>query len=123
MKIFAPTLITTILVSSVALAGFKPLGAEAQKGGFKGPMSGITTVAEALKAKDDALVHLKGHITKQVKHEKYEFKDNTGSVVIEIDDDDWHGLEVTPNDTVTITGEVEKDFAKPVEIDVKSIQK
>jgi len=65
------------------------------------------TVAQALKMKDDTMVTLKGTITKQTAHEEYEFKDSTGTIAIEIDDDDWWGLTVNPTDVVTIYGEVD----------------
>ena len=48
-------------------------------------------------------------------------KDATGSITIEIDDDDWRGLDVTPQDVVTVKGEVDKDMFN-TEIDVDSIE-
>ena len=56
--------------------------------------------------------------------ENYVFKDATGSVTIEIDDDDWKGQTVTPQDTVVIKGEVEKDmFKTEIDVDVIEIKK
>ena len=48
------------------------------------------------------------------------FKDASGSVIVDIDDEDWRGMTVTPQDTVIINGEVDKDFFK-TKIDVDSI--
>ncbi len=92
-------------------------------GGFKGPSNAVTTVSEALNAKDETSVVLTGTIEKQTAHEKYLFKDTTGSVIIEIDDEDWRGVEVTPNDTIIIRGETDKDLVGDAEIDVDSITK
>lgn len=89
-------------------------------GGFQGPGLAPSTVAEALKLNDDTPVVLVGQIEKSLGDEKYLFKDASGSVTIEIDSEDWKGLTATPQDTVIIQGEVDKDFFK-TEIDVDSI--
>ena len=47
---------------------------------------------------------------------------HTGSVNIEIDEDEWNGLEVGPEDTVEIRGEVDKGWTT-LEIDVDRISK
>ena len=94
----------------------------ANQGGYTGPTIASVSVAEALKLGDDAPVVLQGKIEKSLGGEKYLFTDNTGSVTIEIDDDDWRGLSVDQNDTVEIRGEVDKDFMN-FEIDVDSIAK
>lgn len=89
-------------------------------GGFQGPGLEPSSVAEALKLNDDTPVVLIGQIEKSLGDEKYLFKDATGSVTIEIDNDDWRGVNVTPKDTIVIQGEVDKDFFK-TEIDVDSV--
>ena len=94
----------------------------ANQGGYTGPTIASVSVAEALKLGDDAPVVLQGKIEKNLGGEKYLFTDNTGSVTIEIDDDDWRGLSVNEKDTVEIRGEVDKDFMN-FEIDVDSITK
>lgn len=93
------------------------------QGGFKGPTSAITTVAEALKSKDDTNVVLNGKIEKETGKEKYLFKDSTGSITLDIDNDDWHGTIVTPEDTVEVYGEVDKDLIGDVNIDVDRVIK
>lgn len=120
-------LLSSVLVLSLFGAGFQdgqtPTN-QGNYGGFTGPKAqGSNTVAAALKAWDDTMVTLKGNITRQVGHEKYEFKDSTGSMIVEIDDDKWYGLSVGPNDTVEIYGEVDSETFRKNEIDVKSIRK
>ncbi len=88
---------------------------------FQGPGLTPVSVAEALKMNDDAPVVLNGQIEKSLGGEKYQFKDSTGTVVIEIDDEDWRGLDVKPEDVITIKGEVDKDMFK-TEIDVDSVE-
>jgi len=88
---------------------------------FHGPESGVTTVAEALKMRDDSPVVLTGQIEKSLGNEKYQFKDATGTVIIDIDNEDWRGVDVTPADTITIRGEVDKEMFT-TEIDVDSVE-
>lgn len=88
---------------------------------FQGPEAGVTTVTEALKMRDDSPVVLTGQIEKSLGNEKYQFKDATGTVVIDIDDEDWRGVDVTPANTITIRGEVDKDMFT-TEIDVDSVE-
>ncbi len=47
---------------------------------------------------------------KSLGDEKYLFKDASGAITVEIDDDDWNGLNVTPQDLIEIRGEVDKDL-------------
>jgi uncharacterized protein (TIGR00156 family) len=72
--------------------------------------------------RDDTPVVLRGTITRSLGDEKYMFADDTDSVIIEIDHHRWAGLSISPEDTVEITGEVERDFRR-VEIDVSKITK
>ncbi|HWM28786.1 MAG TPA: NirD/YgiW/YdeI family stress tolerance protein [Woeseiaceae bacterium] len=95
---------------------------EAQVGGFAGPDNlKLVTVAEALQLPDDADVKLQGYIVKSVGDENYEFRDDSGTIVVEIDDDDWGGLEVTPDIWVEISGEIEQE-RNGAELEVDSIR-
>ena len=91
-----------------------------QAGGFQGPGLAPSSVAEALKLNDDTPVVLVCQIEKSLGDEKYLFKDASGSVTVEIDNEDWRGVTVTPKDTIVIQGEIDKDFFK-TEIDVDSV--
>ena len=67
---------------------------------------------------------LEGKIEKSLGKERYVFSDATGSVNVEIDDDDWNGITVTPQNIVIIKGEVEKDmFKTEIEVDVIELKK
>ena len=120
-------LLSSVLVLSLFGAGFQDAKTPANQenyGGFTGPQAqGANTVAGALKAWDDTMVTLKGNIIRQVAHEKYEFKDSTGVMIVEIDDDKWNGLSVGPNDVVEIYGEVDSEIYRKNEVDVKFIKK
>lgn len=92
-----------------------------QSGGFKGPDSvRLVTAAEAAQLRDDTYVKVVGYITKSLGDEKYEFRDDSGTLIVEIDDEDWRGLEVTPDNKVELIGEIDKDWRK-VELDVDRI--
>ena len=96
--------------------------AENMAGGFSGPDDRkLVTVAEALSMPDDTHVKLSGHIVKALGDEKYEFKDGTGTLVVEIDDEDWRGLNVSPDKKVEVAGEIDKEW-KLVELEVDTIR-
>ena len=85
------------------------------------PKRPVTTVAAALEAADDTHVVLEGQIVKRLQDELYEFKDGTGTIQVEIDDEDWPGQSVSENAKVRLTGEVDKDFNSR-EIDVDRVE-
>ena len=85
-------------------------------------IEGVITVEEAKNMNDDAYVILQGYITDRNGDEKYVFQDKTGSITVEIDDDDWDGVDVSPADLVEIQGEIDKGWTA-VEIDVDTISK
>lgn len=104
------------------LLGLVAITAHAQTGGFNGPDG--RELVSALKAQelaDDTDVRLEGFIVQKIGDEEYEFKDDTGTLIVEIDDDDWHGIEVSPADKVQLTGEVDKERSGNT-IDVDSIR-
>lgn len=91
-------------------------------GGFTEPCPELFTVQQVEKMRDDSQVTLKGNIIKRLGKEKYLFQDATGSIEVEIDDKIWRGQTISPKDTVTIYGEVDKDW-NHTSIDVDSINK
>lgn len=109
-----------IVTSTLVLAAITGTTAIAQ-GGFQGAQVNVTTVEQAKNANDDTLVLLRGNITERVSSDNYMFKDDTGSILVDIDHDKWAGQNVTPETLVEIWGEVDKD-SNSVEVDVKSIR-
>lgn len=91
-------------------------------GGFKNQDAVITTVAKAKEMKDDAWVKLRGNLTERVSDDRYVFRDASGTVNVEIDDEHWRGQTYTPKDQVEIQGKVDKDW-NDFEIEVKQINK
>ena len=107
------TLLAAVAVSAVALSSAAFAGSDNTNGGFTGPGTEMTVVSiqEAKGMNDDAIVVLQGNIQKKIGDELYLFSDGKDTVAIEIDDDDWNGLNVGPDDVVEITGEVDKGLS------------
>ena len=99
-----------------------PSATQTQSGGFQGPNGSSTTVESAKSLRDDTWVTLRGNIVERISDDLYVFKDATGTINVDIDHKRWNGVTVTPQDTVEIQGEVDKDW-NSVEIDVKQITK
>lgn len=91
--------------------------------GFQGPSSKhiVRDVISALNASDEAQVELMGNIISSIGHDDYIFRDSTGDVTMEIDDNLWRGKVVTPETKVLIRGEVDKDWSE-VTVDADSLQ-
>ena len=91
--------------------------------GYTGPGAEVvTTVAAANDAADDTPVVLQGFVVKKLNNDdKYEFKDATGTVTIEIDNEDLPTVAFNDKTRVKLTGEVEKGLIKR-EIDVDLLE-
>ena len=115
--------LSAVLGASLALSlMLGPDGGFNRGGGFTGPGPALSTVQQAKDMRDDSPVTLQGHIVQHLGDDHYLFKDNTGTINVEIDHKRWQGQNVGPNDLVEISGEVEKDWSE-LGIDVKRIIK
>ena len=123
MKRFIAVLVLArVCVAFVSAQGFT---GSTQQGGFVdngASVSSATPVKDALKLRDDSYVTVRGNIVKRLTDDKYLFRDATGEIVVEIDGKDWGGVTVGPNDTVELSGEIDRDFNK-IEIDVGLVKK
>ena len=120
MKKISLIALSGVLMIGGAYAGFQQ-GNNTQRGGFVGGPETIVTVSQVKEMRDDTPVIIQGNILQRMGNEKYLFQDSTGSITVEIDDDDWRGLTVTPNDTVKLMGEVDAGLFN-TEIEIESIQ-
>ena len=92
--------------------------------GYTGPgAQPVTTVAAAKDAADDTPVVLQGYVTKKINNDdKYEFKDNSGTITVEIDNEDLPATPFNEKTKVKITGEVEKHLmSREVDVDLVEI--
>ena len=69
----------------------------------------------------DVLVKVKGFIVKQINKETYEFKDGTGTILIDIDKKKLPQRPFDDNVELVIIGEVDYDMLEPVEIEAEEI--
>ena len=91
-------------------------------GGFVSNQETVVTVRQVNEMRDDVPVVVQGKIVQRMGNEKYLFEDSTGTITVEIDDDDWRGQTVMPADTVRLYGEVDRGIFK-TEIDVERVEK
>nr|WP_113867086.1 YgiW/YdeI family stress tolerance OB fold protein [Brenneria salicis]NMN93325.1 uncharacterized protein (TIGR00156 family) [Brenneria salicis ATCC 15712 = DSM 30166]RBP61626.1 uncharacterized protein (TIGR00156 family) [Brenneria salicis ATCC 15712 = DSM 30166]RLM30419.1 TIGR00156 family protein [Brenneria salicis ATCC 15712 = DSM 30166] len=91
-------------------------------GGFVGSQGSVTTVAKTKEMKDDSWVILRGTIEQRIGDEDYSFRDESGTITVEIDDKYWNGQTITPQDKVELQGELDKGF-NSAELDVKHVKK
>jgi len=83
----------------------------------------IISVKKAKDAEDDTFVVLQGYIVKSLGGEKYLFRDETGTIKLDIEDKKFRGVTIYPDDFVQVAGEVDKGIFKETEIEVKKISK
>ena len=79
-----------------------------------------TTIEQAKNMPDESFVIIEGTITSNLGDETYVFTDSTGSINIEIDDEEWNGINPNTNEVIMIQGEIDKD-GNIVEIDVEEV--
>lgn len=116
-------LMLILLALALALPAQAAYVGGGQAGGYTGPgVNNATTVKAVKSMRDDSFVTLTGRIVSRIGGDKYVFQDSTGQITVDIDDEDFRGQSVSDQTTVRITGEVDKDFGQPVEIDVKSLE-
>ena len=100
--------------------------AQAQSGGFIGAESSpVVTAIAAADRPNESNVRLVGYLIEKLGSEKYLFRDDSGTIVVEIDDDDWRGVEASAETRVEIAGEVDREWRvlqREIEIDVDSIK-
>ncbi|WP_368565588.1 NirD/YgiW/YdeI family stress tolerance protein [Pseudoxanthomonas sp. UTMC 1351] len=107
-------LITCTLCCVPALAPAQYLG--------PGATPEVTTVFAANSAADDTPATLEGKLVRKISHDDYEFKDDTGSMRVEIDDDVLSlGRSIDASTKLRLIGEVDKGMIA-VEIDVKRVE-
>jgi uncharacterized protein (TIGR00156 family) len=95
----------------------------AAQGGFKDSVSPKkASISEVLKMNNNSYVTVQGNIVKRISDDKYSFKDATGTITVEIDDDKWGGVNADTKDKLELVGEVEKKY-NTTELDVDSVRK
>ena len=122
-------IIVCLLFSVLAVpawAGFQDTAVNTGAGGFQGPGAelGVSTVAQAKSARDDTPCVLTGHIVRRLPsdNDHYLFRDSTGEIMVDIDDELFMGNTVTPETTIRIYGEVDNEVFERTKVDVKRLE-
>jgi uncharacterized protein (TIGR00156 family) len=107
-----------ISLSTVALAQYNGPGKRAPE-----QLPVLRTVSEVLaKPVDDQPVRLTGTLIRQIGNETFQFRDASGEIQVEIDDDDFpQGQAVGAETRVTLVGEVETRVMRAPEIDAEQL--
>lgn len=114
------TLASLLAISSAAVAGFQ---GNNQGGGFAAQNASVTTVAQALAGQDHAAAQITGTIVRQLDDDEFLFRDNTGEIKIDVEDNAWQGQTVGANEKITIYGQVDKENFGKNTLDVYRVQK
>lgn len=105
-------LLIALLFSMPAVAGeIKTFGARDPK-----PKMPVAMATDIESMDEDQKVLLQGYIVDQTDDDMYVFKDDSGTIPVEIDNDKWKGMTVTSDMKVEIVGEVDKGFKTKVEV-------
>lgn len=88
----------------------------------KQPAASVVTTQQAKTLADDVEVVLEGRITRLIRNEHYRFKDSSGWIEVEIDDDDWNGVTTTPQQQVRLIGEIDRN-RRSVKVDVDRVER
>ena len=105
-------LVSVLAFSINAFAGFVGPGATPK----------VVTADSISDMKDDTKVTIEGYLVEQINEEHYLFKDDTGNVEVEIDDQVFKGANVTPETHLRLVGEVDKDLWKKATVDVEHLE-
>lgn len=105
-------------MNKVLISLFLGLYAFPAKAAFIGPGTDKVTAQEVLSLVDGAYVTLEGALVERVKDELYIFEDSSGIVLVEVEEDDFRGLTITPHHKIRIVGEVDEPFIGNNRVDV-----
>lgn len=112
----------TRFLTAFALLALLPLPAHAA---YTGPTSDDRTyrsVAEVLEYPSDGnTVVITGHLIRKIGHEKYLFRDTTGSIRAEIDQHVLPAADFDDKTHVTLEGEIDSEFLANPELDISRV--
>ncbi|QIQ20591.1 NirD/YgiW/YdeI family stress tolerance protein [Zophobihabitans entericus] len=102
--------------------GFMNPNGGSPMGGFNGQSAAVKTVEAAKQLSDNSRVLLRGYITQALGDEMYTFKDDSGTISVEIDNRVWRGQNVAATDLIEIYGKVDVNKSS-TDIEVKRLIK
>lgn len=105
-----------------ALVGFSALAMSDNSNMNNNTMT-VVSVQEVQGMSDNSPVVMRGYMLRQNGENSYIFQDSTGSINLEIDEEDWGDQTFMPSDFVEVWGEVDRNGASMIEVDVSAIKK
>lgn len=82
----------------------------------------VSTVAVAKTLKDNTQVRLQGQVVRALGKDKYEFRDSTGTLIAEIDQQKWHSIPITQQSEVILVGEIERESDNTIKLEVDEVR-
>lgn len=117
--------LAVLLALVIGFAGGGFSGETAWAAGFEGPgvAATVTRAADVLGAQDDAPCVLEGHIAEKLPRRKnrYLFEDHSGKIIVEIKNEVFGHLTVTPRDKVRLLGHIDWNRKRPNEVQVDAM--
>ncbi len=93
---------------------------QANSGGFVSQSTSVTSVSNVDNRPNDSTIIIEGFIVRNITHNVYEFKDDSGSIRVKIDNDKWNGLNISSDTKIRIEGRVDNHLVQD-EINVDKI--
>ena len=117
MKKISIMAVVGVVASTAAFAG------SGNMANNNGTMTEVMTIEQVRGLSDNSPVIVRGYLLRQNGENSYVFQDNTGTINVEISAEDWGGMNIAPSDYVELWGEVDKNGASVMEIDVSAMKK
>ncbi|MBO7508788.1 MAG: NirD/YgiW/YdeI family stress tolerance protein [Alphaproteobacteria bacterium] len=115
MKKISVFAVVGVITSGAAMAGSNNMA--------NNNVTEVMTVEQVRGLADNSPVIIRGYLLRQNGENSYVFQDTTGTINLEIDDEDWGGMTVSPNDFIEVWGEVDRNGMTMVEVDVSAMKK
>lgn len=110
---------------SYASGGFQDDGSSMPLKTTQSKVLEITTVSDARNREDGTHVALEGYLVRSantINKQEYMFRDESGTIKVEINGNRWRGQTVTPSTKIRILGEVDHNrFMGTTEIEVREL--
>lgn len=120
-RIFSIAVCCVFIIASCAFSA-KANGGFIDKDEASNRGAKIVSIERVKEMRGGEHIVLEGNIVERHGRDRYMFRDRSGSMVIKIDDKNWHGVKAGAKDLVRIYGKVEKRKSK-TEVNVDHIER
>ncbi|HIE5766478.1 TPA: YgiW/YdeI family stress tolerance OB fold protein [Proteus mirabilis] len=85
---------------------------QVNSGGFVSQSTSVTSVSNVDNLPNNSTIIIEGFIVRNITHNVYEFKDDSGSIRVKIDNDKWNGLNVSSDTKIRIEGRIDNHLVQ-----------